>query len=142
MSPYRPPDWTVHALCIGQWDAYDRDNPTRAMREQCASCPVERDCLVGAMRREAGLGAISRATVRGGLSVSERNAADTAPRDPPHRAAVGDRYEQTDPFRCINCGAGCAGYYCGHCHARMAKDDDQWIPAERVRFLTSEEGHD
>lgn len=76
------PSWRDQAACAGvdprlmDGGEYLRGEAAvsawQAAKAVCAGCPVAQQCLAEALRREKGESFASRATVRGGLTPSER----------------------------------------------------------------------
>lgn len=73
--PYVEPEWRLHARCIGApfaWFAVGHKSKARTgnslkARALCAACPVVTECRVDACRAD------DRASIRGGMSVRERD---------------------------------------------------------------------
>lgn len=75
LGPYRR-DWERDALCrtTGTPDLWLSEDTTaqREAAQICQTCPVRLDCLDTALDLEGGDGPAGRATIRGGLTPTQR----------------------------------------------------------------------
>ncbi|MFG2780779.1 WhiB family transcriptional regulator [Streptomyces prunicolor] len=91
--PEPAPDWRELAVCREVDDNTFFPSPgdvtgINYAKTICAGCPVQRACLVDALREEGGRAKSNRFGVRGGKSAGQRYAMYTAHRRRQQRAAA------------------------------------------------------